>query len=267
MFPDFKGLAAPEKFLCFTNLVISFLLLSIGAAVQPIGLTGGIACGKSTVSKVAAAGGAYEVIDLDEIAHAVLMPNGEAYGPALRTFGVSILNDDKKTINRTALGAIVFASEDDRRKLNRITHPAIRKEMVVRMIRARLFNWHRFVIVEAPLLFESPGLKYIFSTIITVSCSEDVQLRRLVKRNPELTEEQCKQRIASQMPGQVKRDQSTIVVWNDKSPEVVKEEVKKVLDAVKNCAPFPPEFSYLAVLLIFYAGKLNLLNRWGNVDA
>jgi len=216
-----------------------YIALKLGACLQPIGLTGGIACGKSTISKALNSDGMTTVIDLDKIAHAILLSTGPAYTPLLKMFGDEILNESKE-IDRTKLGAIAFADPASRRTLGRITHPLIRRKMIVDLVMTRIGLWRPLsvfwsprCVVEAPLLFESPGLSLLFSTIIVVSVPEDEQLKRLIKRNPELTKTQCEQRIASQLPSQVKRDGATLVVWNNETLDVIEKRGQELLHRIR----------------------------------
>jgi dephospho-CoA kinase len=180
------------------------------AAILKIGLTGGIATGKSTVLAHWRKSGA-ATIDADELAHAALEPGTETYRDVVNAFGREVVNPDK-TINRKRLGEIVFGDEARRVVLNQIIHPAVL---------ASWDNWLRCVdarpaIVAVPLLYEV-GLQNEFDFVVVVACSEQTQRARLIAKG--LTDAQASARIASQWPIQRKIDLADFVIWNDGLPD------------------------------------------------
>jgi dephospho-CoA kinase len=178
-----------------------------------IALTGGIACGKSTLAEALRARGGH-VIDTDEIAHRVLMPDGAAYQNVVDAFGPSVLQADL-SIDRKVLGRLVFADPQSRAKLNEITHPAIRSVWQrEREERARTHPTH-FLAVMIPLLFECE-LEQMFSAVWCVGASRATQLKRLKARG--LSETEAGQRIASQWPVAEKMARSTIAFWGEGTP-------------------------------------------------
>ena len=160
-----------------------------------IALTGGIACGKTTLANMLRELGA-PVIDADAISRSLTAPGGKAL-PALReVFGGEVFQDGQ-TLNRAALAARVFQDPEQLRKLNAVTHPLIIERMQSEIKRCRK-SGAPVVVLDVPLLFET-GLDRLADETVCVSAPLPVQLRRLMTRNG-LTEEQAMRRIQSQMP-------------------------------------------------------------------
>ncbi|MED1203223.1 dephospho-CoA kinase [Heyndrickxia acidicola] len=160
-----------------------------------IGLTGGIASGKSTVAKMLIEKG-FIVVDADLAARKVVEKGETAYYQIVREFGESILNEDK-SINRTALGDIIFNHNDKRLLLNSFVHPAVRAYMNKEK-NAAIADGRHTIFLDIPLLFESKLMSMVEKTIL-VFVDEDVQLERLMLRN-QLSEQDARARISSQMP-------------------------------------------------------------------
>ena len=252
------ALVSVSFFSCNLLLLVGVIL---GSVLQPVGLTGGIATGKSTVSSLMQQNidkddnnnivEEFVIIDVDGIALDILLPNklgnDSVYDRLVSEFGKGILVEDKGSnsfapnIDRRKLGDIVFQDRQKRRKLNSITHPKIIKIMLKRIVLAglnlkQLFekptkrrSRRRVVCVDIPLLFEG-GLPMLllFGTIIVVTCKPDVQLERLHKRNPDLTIEQCRHRIASQIPVEEKARKAHVVIRNDGDIKALKCQVQKM---------------------------------------
>lgn len=170
-----------------------------------IGLTGSIACGKSTVSAYLRELG-YFVADADAVSHAMTAPGGPAL-PALRAaFGDGIFDGD--TLNRRALGSLVFASEEKRAQLNAILHP-----MIISEIAAQLNAHDRddtLVFGDVPLLYEC-GMEHMFDRIWVVSVPRDEQIARLHIRDG-LSREEAALRIDAQMPLAQKEQRADAVI-------------------------------------------------------
>ncbi|MBI2115021.1 MAG: dephospho-CoA kinase [candidate division NC10 bacterium] len=158
-----------------------------------VGLTGGIATGKSTVAAMFAARGA-AVVDADRIAHALQEPGQPCHHQILEAFGTEVL-DGAGRIDRRRLGARVFAEPAARRRLEAIMHPAIRAACE-NEIRAAEASGRPVCLVDAALILES-GQRDRFDAIVLVSAPEAVQVDRLV-RSRRLTEAEARQRIQSQ---------------------------------------------------------------------
>jgi dephospho-CoA kinase len=183
------------------------------ATRQEIGLTGGIACGKSTLAEGLLARG-WHIIDTDRIAHQLLQPGEEVWKNVVDAFGPSILQPDQ-SIDRKVLGRLVFADPLLRVKLNEITHPAIRSVWQrEREERARTHPTHSLAVM-IPLLFECE-LEQMFSAVWCVGASRAVQLNRLKARG--LSETEAAQRLASQMPVAEKMARSSIAFWGEGTP-------------------------------------------------
>ena len=162
-----------------------------------VGLTGGIATGKSTVSNSLREKHGLTVIDADSIAREVVCPGKSAYKQIVETFKdiPNLINADQ-TLNRGELGKAVFGNKQRIGQLNGIVHPAVKTEIVWQLLVAYV-SLQRMVILDVPLLFES-GLNVICGVTVTVSCSLEMQIERLLARNPELSAEDGQKRIQSQ---------------------------------------------------------------------
>ena len=189
-----------------------------------IGITGGIASGKSSVSTFIRELG-FSVIDADVVAREVVEPGEEAYHEIVKEFGESILMPEGD-INRATLGDLIFHNEDKRLKLNSIVHPAVRKRM--RELAEKAFqDGAETVFMDIPLLFESK-LTFMVEKTLLVYVDEEIQLARLMKRN-NLSEKDALARIASQMPLKEKKALADAVVDNNGDLEETKEQVRQVL--------------------------------------
>src|SRR5271170_88280 len=178
-----------------------------------IALTGGIACGKSTLAEGLRARG-WHIIDTDRIAHDVLLAGTETWKNVVDAFGSSILQPDL-SIDRKVLGRLVFADPRLRAKLNEITHPAIRSVWQrEREERARTHPTHSLAVM-IPLLFECE-LEQMFSAVWCVGASRVTQINRLKARG--FSEREAAQRLASQMPVAEKMIRSTIAFWGEGTP-------------------------------------------------
>ncbi|GAC92254.1 dephospho-CoA kinase [Anoxybacillus sp. LAT_35] len=188
--------------------------------VLTIGLTGGIASGKSTVAAMFR-DLHIPVIDADEIAHRVTAIDGEAYQLIVETFGSDIL-DSNGAIDRRKLGAIVFHDEQKRKQLNAIVHPLVRKHMLQQKEQyAR--KGEKAVVLDIPLLFES-NLEHLVDRILVVYVDEQIQLRRLCERNG-FSFEEAWARIKSQMPLEQKRKKADAVIDNNGTIEQTKRQL------------------------------------------
>lgn len=193
-----------------------------------LGLTGGIATGKSTVSGFLSDNYHIPVIDADKIAREVVEPGTSTYQAIVEKFQPLIpelIDSSKKDapLNRGALGAYVFTHKKDLKKLNAITHPAIRKKILYLLFKNYL-NKEPVVILDIPLLFES-GMDWLCSRTLTISCNPEHQLKRLLERNKELSEIQATDRINSQMQLAEKVKQSDYSIFNDGNLEDLKRKV------------------------------------------
>lgn len=197
-----------------------------------IGLTGGIATGKSTVTEFLIEKG-YKVIDADKIARKVVEVNYPAYKEIVKEFGVEILNKDL-TINRTKLGSIVFNSEEKRKRLNSIVHPRVFQE-----ISNLILNYcesEKIVFLDVPLLIEELDLfkKYniYIDEIWLVYTDKEKQIERLMQRD-NFTYEEAEKRISSQLPMKIKKKCADRIINNNKNIKELKNTVDDIINRFK----------------------------------
>lgn len=183
-----------------------------------IGLTGGIACGKSIVAAMLADRGA-QIIDADLISREVVEPGSLGLEQVLRHFGPDILRPDG-SLDRSKLGERIFANPKERAALNEILHPLIIAEIQRRMQLAAAENPDKLVVADVPLLYES-GMEELFEEVMVVYAPPPLQTERLMKRNG-LTREEAERRIASQMPIEQKAKRADILIRNDGTLEQTK---------------------------------------------
>ena len=173
-----------------------------------IGLTGGIATGKSTVSRLFRQRG-IPIIDADKIARTVIEPDGKAYVAVREAFPRCF---EGEQLNRPALGREIFHDEAKRKLLNQLMHPAIREEMQEQM-QVHAAAGEAVVIFDIPLLFEGTMRDLVDYTVV-VYCREEIQLMRLMERNG-LTKEEALARIHSQMPIEEKKQYADFLINNN----------------------------------------------------
>ncbi|KAF0220402.1 MAG: dephospho-CoA [Geobacteraceae bacterium] len=188
-----------------------------------IGLTGGIASGKSTVAGMLKRRGAV-VIDADLIAREVVAPGEPAYSAVVAEFGEGILNPDR-TINRGALGRIVFADPEARRRLEKITHPAIGQRASEKLAELRC-GGAAVVFYMAPLLIEA-GITSRVDEVWVVYVDRETQVERLMLRDG-ISREEALRKIAAQMPMDEKRKQGRVVIDNRKTEADTEKQVQEV---------------------------------------
>ena len=166
-----------------------------GPFVLRVGLTGGIATGKSTVARIFTELGA-TVIDADQIAHRLIDRGARAYDRVVEAFGSGILRDNR-SIDRSCLGRIVFADAAKRSLLESILHPLIREEEKVRLER-HTQRGGRIAVSNAALLVET-GAHRNYHRVVIVHCETTLQIERIVSRD-KLSEAEARARIEVQMP-------------------------------------------------------------------
>lgn len=190
-----------------------------------LGLTGGIASGKSTVATMLRNLGIV-VIDADVIAREVVEVGQEAYYKIIEIFGESILQEDR-TINRAKLGSIIFNDEEKRKALNNIVHPAVRAKMN-HLKTEYIEKGEKVIVLDIPLLFESK-LTHLVEKIIVVYVDREVQVKRLMERNG-LSLEEAEARINSQMPLSEKIPLADAVLNNNGTISDTAEQLKSILN-------------------------------------
>ena len=189
--------------------------------MRVIGLTGGIATGKSTVAAMLAARGA-AVVDADRLAREVVEPGRPALADIAAEFGPGVIADDG-SLDRPALAAVVFADAGRRRRLEAITHPRI-SELMHERIAAAIAGGPPLVVVDIPLLFEN-GRSGMVEGVLVVYADAATQLQRLVGRDA-MSEADARSRIAAQMPVEDKRQLATWVIDNRGGIDATREQVE-----------------------------------------
>lgn len=227
-----------------------------------LGLTGSIATGKSTVSQILSSP-PYNlpIVDADKVARQVVEPGTPGYNKIVATFGPSTPdllvpptpsnggekgpNGAGRPLNRPALGRRVFGEgrDEDRKALNGIVHPAVRREIYKQILAAYLRgNWA--VVLDVPLLFES-GWEPLCGTIMVVAVKDAaVQMQRLRARDEHLTEEDARNRVAAQWDVRDKAERclrrgerAGVVVWNDGDQADLRREIDRVMAKVREGSP------------------------------
>lgn len=181
------------------------------APFHVVGLTGGIACGKSTVAAMLRERG-YPVVDADRLAREVVRPGEPALSEIVDAFGPGVL-DASGGLDRRAMGRVAFSDPASRRRLEAITHPAIARRSQEAFARYRS-EGHGIVFYEAALLVETGGWR-AFPVLVVVSAPPALQRERLMAREPELTAADAESRIASQTSLAEKEAVADFVIVND----------------------------------------------------
>ena len=195
--------------------------------VRIIGITGGIASGKSTVTEFLRRQG-YQVIDADQVVHELQEPGGRLYQALLSTFGSSILQEDGR-LDRPKLGAMIFGNSQLLAQSSQIQNRLIREELAGR--RDLLAETEDIFFMDLPLLFE---LQYEdwFDQIWLVDVTEKTQLSRLMTRNA-LSQEEAEKRIAAQLSLQEKRKRSDVLIDNNGSLEETRQQLRDALQKLE----------------------------------
>ncbi|MEW6424009.1 MAG: dephospho-CoA kinase [Bacillota bacterium] len=199
-----------------------------------VGLTGGIAAGKSTVSQMFKELGAY-LIDFDELAREVVKPRQRAWQKIVEYYGKDILNPDL-TLDRQKLGALVFHDAEKLKKLNEIVHPEVFREdqritdEILRKDPAAL------VIKDIPLLTEA-GAQKLVEKIIVVYASPQTQLQRMIGRG--YNEAEARARINAQAPLEEKLKCADFIIYNDGPLEETRKQVAEIYQKLRNLQQTP----------------------------
>lgn len=189
-----------------------------------IGLTGGIATGKSAVSEMLRKHSAH-IIDFDVLSRVVVEPDLPAWKDIVDFFGESVLNEDR-TLDRVKLGDIVFDDEEKRRQLQGFIYPRLFEEYSRQIEEIREKDPNAIIIVDVPLLIEI-RLQNMFEKIIVVYASEEQQLQRLIERDG-FSREDATKRLEAQMPIEEKLKHADYVVHNTTSLENARIEVENI---------------------------------------
>ncbi|KAF8927265.1 dephospho-CoA kinase-domain-containing protein [Dissophora ornata] len=224
--------------------------------MKVIGLTGGIASGKSTVVSTILTLD-IPVIDCDKLARLVVEPTHPAYKKLVNHFGTVILQNQQmgQPLDRYKFGTIIFPDAAQRRVANSIIHPAVRDEILKRLFKYWI-KGTSLVVIDVPLLLEGE-LWRIVSDVIVVYCPPEMQLARIKSRDG-LSEEDALSRINAQRPLIEKVDYADHVIYNTSDLESLKQSTLKVMAAVKPnpfwtvLAYFPP---FTAILIAWVVGR------------
>ena len=192
--------------------------------MRVIGLTGGIASGKTTVSNLFKISGV-PVIDADLVARQVVEKGTIGLSALVNRFGEAILNTDG-TLNRTELGKRMFSEEEIRSEVNDILQPLIRQEIISRL-QAYKDQGKTLIVLDVPLLFEM-HYENLCDDIIVVAVSVETQIARMEKRNG-YTRQEALERIQSQMPLEEKVKRATIVWSNEGTLQELEQKVHQWL--------------------------------------
>ena len=194
-----------------------------------VGLTGGIATGKSTVAEVFRRLGSV-IIDADVLARAVVVPGEPAYDEIVATFGRGILRPDG-LLDRQKLGAIVFAAPDAKKRLEAITHPRIRERFARTLAELEARDFAGLVIFDAPVMIES-GNSTAMDRLVVVVTDATTQAQRLTARDA-LGAAAAEQRMRSQMPVAEKAKLADYVIDNSGARETTIAEARRVYAALQ----------------------------------
>ncbi|KAF8321380.1 dephospho-CoA kinase-domain-containing protein, partial [Cantharellus anzutake] len=223
-----------------------------------VGLTGGIASGKSSVSQLLVSHG-IPIVDADILARRVVEPGTSPHAQIVATFGSEVLlRDGSRAIDRKRLGEVVFNDEHKRKLLNAIVHPAVRREMIWDVARYWLTG-HKVCVVDVPLLIEVGLWKYV-SKVVLVYCSKDIQLQRLMRRD-RIPQAAATARINSQLPLTSKLEYSDHVIDNSGSLVDLETQVASLVKRLKRDAGCMWVINWLIPLIGLVAGLLRLLWR------
>jgi dephospho-CoA kinase len=187
-----------------------------------LGLTGGIASGKSSVAEMLRERGA-EIIDFDLLARQVVQPGSPALGEIAAFFGSDVLRPDG-SLDRKKLAAIVFADPQKREQLESFTHPRIRQKYLERVAELEKGPGGRVVVAVVPLLIET-GMQEMFDEIVLVHLCQQEQVNRLQARD-DIGEERARQVLAAQLPSEKKKAYADHVIDNSGTPEQTASQVE-----------------------------------------
>jgi dephospho-CoA kinase len=196
--------------------------------VKLLGLTGGIASGKSTVAAILRRLGA-ATINADELSREVVQPEQDAWKEIITTFGPDILQEDK-TLDRRKLRKIVFDNPEARKRLEAIIHPRVRA-LAEKKIGELAAAGNSIIVYEVPLLFEAQ-IHLWLRPVILVACKIGTQRKRLLERD-HLTEIEAQQHLDAQMNLEEKRKLADYVIENDGNLEELEKQVRTVLQKIQ----------------------------------
>lgn len=198
-----------------------------------VGLTGGIGSGKSTVARLLASAGA-TVVDADAVAREVVAPGTEGLAEVVAEFGESVLSDDG-SLDRPALGRLVFGDDEARARLNAIVHPRVGERTSELVREAEESDPAGVVVHDIPLLVEN-GLAAAFDTVVVVDVDPEIAVRRLVDSR-DMSEADARSRIAAQAHRSQRRAVADHVIVNEDSVAALEEQVAALWQRLREQAP------------------------------
>jgi dephospho-CoA kinase len=202
--------------------------------VLKVGLTGGIAAGKSVVGEMLAAEGVH-VIQADEIAHQLMQPGEAVYQEVVRHFGAGVLHPDG-TVNRARLAELAFGNKSSRvEELNQIVHPEVIRRQEEWMQKVGRRDPHAIALVEAALILEAGSAKS-FDRLVVVTCRPEQRIERWAQRlkvDEETARREVTRRLAAQLPDEEKIKAADYVIDNSGSLDETGRQVKQVYAALK----------------------------------
>ena len=193
-----------------------------------VGLTGGIASGKSTVAAILRRLGA-SIVNADELSREVVQPGQDAWNEITKSFGSEILQEDM-TLDRKKLRKIVFDNPEARKKLEAIIHPRVRA-LAERRIGELAASGSSVIVYEVPLLFEAQ-IHLWLRPVILVACNIDTQKKRLLERD-HLTKLEAQQHLDAQMSLEEKRKLADYIIENNGAMEDLEQQVRTVLQKIQ----------------------------------
>lgn len=200
-------------------------------AMFVVGLTGGIASGKTTVSRMFSELGV-PVICADELAHAAVRPNSPGLGEIRRAFGDDLV-DPKGSLDRAAMARLVFNDESARKRLEAIVHPRVLEEQN-KKIAELAAQGHNIAVVDVPLLYES-GLEGVFDLIIVVYVPRNFQEDRLMRRD-NMSRKEARLRLDAQMSIEEKKNRADRIVDNTGRREAIRKQVEALVEELRSLA-------------------------------
>ena len=198
-----------------------------------VGLTGGLACGKTFVGEALAALGCH-VLQADQLGHQVLLPGGEAYAPVVREFGPGILAENGD-IDRRALAEQVFSSSERLALLNSLVHPPVLRQEDAWLDRVAACDPRGIAVIEAAILIEI-GVHRRFDKLIVVVCEEEQQIERSMKRDG-VERERVRTRLSRQMPLSEKRKFADFIIDTSGTKEETLRQARAVYDSLRRIEP------------------------------
>jgi dephospho-CoA kinase len=195
-----------------------------------VGLTGGLASGKSFVGRALAGLGCY-LIEADKLGHQVMMPDGEAYDAIVREFGPAVL-DAEGRISRRKLSGLVWGNPERLEKLNSLVHPPVREREESRMAEIAQADPAAIVVVEAAILVETGRYKD-FDRLIVAACSAGQQMERALERGS-YNKEEILARMSRQLPLEQKLSVADYVIDTSGEKEATLEQVRRVYSSLRS---------------------------------